>query len=132
MVKIIIYNSQMPCPQKVTQFSGLFFLLLGPVQMIWTRPKQLVLNQNDLVAPKSFWTHRRTRHTWSADYLHERNISKVKSFSLVFLTPKGHYEINWPLLGRHSVVLIRACNFIVYFIQFREKPNPWRPTLQQL
>ena len=29
---------------------------------IWTWPKQLVLDQNDLFGPKSFWTHRRTRH----------------------------------------------------------------------
>ena len=102
MVKEIIYNSQMPCPQKVTQFSGLFFLLLGPVQMIWTRPKQLVLNQNDLVAPKSFWTHRRTRHTWSADYLHERNVSKLKS---IFRLNLINNILNWiPLLHAQSSI----------------------------
>ena len=36
-------------------FSGLIFI-------IWTCPKRLVLNQNDLDSPKSFWTHRRTKH----------------------------------------------------------------------
>ena len=30
--------------------------------MNWTGPKQLILDQNDLDGPKSFWTHRRTRH----------------------------------------------------------------------
>ena len=28
----------------------------------WTRPKWLVLNQNFVDGPKSFWTHRRSRH----------------------------------------------------------------------
>ena len=35
---------------------------LHPTKKNWTRPKWLVLDQNDLDSPKSFWTHRRTRH----------------------------------------------------------------------
>ena len=35
---------------------------LNLTKIIWTRTKQFVLVQNNLVSPKSFWTNRRTRH----------------------------------------------------------------------
>ena len=35
---------------------------LTPTKMIWTRRKLLVLNQNELDSPKSFWSQKRTRH----------------------------------------------------------------------
>ena len=38
-------------------------------KMIWTRPKQFVLVQNNLDGPKSFWTYRRTgKNTQSWNY----------------------------------------------------------------
>ena len=42
--------------------------------MNWTCPKRLVLGQNDLDGPKSFWTHRRTRH----------NVSNLIQFNPIF------------------------------------------------
>ena len=35
---------------------------LDPTKMIWTRPKWLVLDQNNLDGPNSFWSYRRTGH----------------------------------------------------------------------
>ena len=58
-------------------FSGKFFIIwtcakwFDPTKTNWTHPKQLVLNQNDLDNPKSFWTHWRTRHEspdWSDNF----------------------------------------------------------------
>ena len=34
---------------------------MDQTKSIWTRPKQIRLDKNDLDGPKSFWNHRRTR-----------------------------------------------------------------------
>jgi hypothetical protein len=83
-------------------FSGLFFLLLGtvpndldPTKTIGTQPKWFARS-------KIIWTHRRTRHTWSADYLHERNVSKLKS---IFRLNLINNILNWiPLLHAQSSI----------------------------
>ena len=38
---------------------------LDPTKTIWTRPKHFVPDQSNLYSPKSFWTHRRTRHKYA-------------------------------------------------------------------
>ena len=53
------------------------FYDLVPTKIIWTRPKRIGLDQNDLDGPKSFWTHRRTRHN--------SNGTKVKICTLIIL-----------------------------------------------
>ena len=58
-------------------FSGKFFIIrtcakwFDPTKTNCNRPKQLVLDQNCLDNPKSFWTHWRTRHEspeWSDNF----------------------------------------------------------------
>ena len=77
-------------------FSRLFVLIymskiiLTQPERNWTRPKRLVHDQNDLDSPKSFWTHRRTRHyrelkEWKMTYLNkfykfQRNCRKWNSW----------------------------------------------------
>ena len=69
----LFWSGQNDFGQVQIRFFLIKFYNLDLSKMIWTwskqirgRPKWLVLNQNYLDVPKSFWTHRRTRHK-SAD-----------------------------------------------------------------
>ena len=54
----------------------------------WTGPKQLVLDQNYLDGPKSFWTHRRTRQetlilNLFCSWRYEKTPSKIGHFGKI-------------------------------------------------
>ena len=52
-------------------------IVLDGSNLIWSDPKRLVLNQNDLVGLKSFWTHR--RHYVVHKYFDNRKICWVQT-----------------------------------------------------
>ena len=58
-------------------------------KMLWTRPKWLVLDQNDLDGPNSFWSYRRTRHR--SIFSSEHCLKKPRNLASVELHKKQYF-----------------------------------------
>ena len=86
------------------------FYKLNLSEMIWTQPKQLVLDQNDLAGPKSFWIHRRTRHKCKyhvhidilAHFFSRPSQSLLSTVTVLKLLKVNHKQINFWLLSKKS------------------------------
>jgi hypothetical protein len=59
-------------------FGQVQIILFWTNSIIWIVPKRLVLDQNYLDNPKSFWTQRRTKHKMTYDYDCSKSLQKLQ------------------------------------------------------
>ena len=96
--------------------------------MNWACPKQLVLHQNDLDGPKSFWTHRRTKHYKSTN-------SNSKTFSIYwvkYLWKSGFivFGIGWIRWARKKYA--RQCDSLNHIVKLIVSSVFMMPILQEI